>query len=162
MPQSELEQANREGSGLAMGEAGAVLLDRAITSLLGLLPVVSAKPTVLVVEDTATDAKVAVETLRQCGFEVIVAGSSEDAEAQLKMLEPVLIVLDIVLLGESGYEFCRRLKADPLTQAVPVIMCSTKSSKIDQYWGLKQGAAAYLTKPVDSFLLRRTAKMLAP
>jgi two-component system, chemotaxis family, response regulator PixH len=137
-------------------------IDKAICTLLTLFQPRVIPPTVLIVEDTAADAKVVIETLKQCGFHIAQVTSSEDAEAYLQHLTPALIVLDVVLPGESGFELCRRLKINPTTQSIPIIMCSTKSSEIDHYWGLKQGASVYLTKPVEPFALRRAAKMLVP
>jgi two-component system, chemotaxis family, response regulator PixH len=60
-----------------------------------------------------------------------------------------LIVLDVVLPDRSGFEFCRDLKDDEQTKQIPVVMCSSKNSKADIFWGKHQGADAYLTKPVN-------------
>lgn len=116
--------------------------------------------TVLLVEDTMTEAAIIGGTLRNAGFEIIQAVSSEDAKVKLSQRKPDLIVLDVVLPGESGFEFCRELKEKPETAGIPVVMCSTKNSEMDKFWGMKQGAAAYLTKPITPDELVRTVKLL--
>lgn len=117
--------------------------------------------TVLVVEDTLTDAEIVTSILRQNGFETISASSSEDAKAKIGGdWKPDAIVLDVVLPGESGFELCRALKANPATSNIPIVMCSTKDGEIDRFWGMKQGAASYLTKPVNPEELIRTVRLL--
>ncbi|MCG9889593.1 MAG: response regulator [Thermosynechococcaceae cyanobacterium MS004] len=116
--------------------------------------------TVLLVEDTMTEAVIIGGTLKNAGFEVIQAISSEEAKVRLTESKPDLIVLDVVLPGESGFELCRELKEHTDTSAIPVVMCSTKNSEMDKFWGMKQGAAAYLTKPITPDELVRTVKLL--
>ncbi|MGB8700064.1 MAG: response regulator [Thermosynechococcaceae cyanobacterium] len=116
--------------------------------------------TVLLVEDTLTEAAIISSTLREAGFEIIQATSSEEAKVKLSQRKPDLIILDVVLPGESGFEFCRDLKGQPDTNPIPVVMCSTKDSEMDKFWGMKQGAAAYLRKPVVTDELVRTVKLL--
>ncbi|MDX1977174.1 MAG: response regulator [Pseudanabaenaceae cyanobacterium bins.68] len=116
--------------------------------------------TVLVVEDTLTQAEIITGTLRNAGIATLLANSSDDARVKLSQQKADLIVLDVVLPGESGFEFCRELKDNPSTKDIPVVMCSTKSGEMDKFWGMKQGASAYLTKPVDPEELVRTVKLL--
>ncbi|BAU15104.1 response regulator receiver protein [Leptolyngbya sp. NIES-3755] len=116
--------------------------------------------TVLVVDDTLTDSEIITGTLRRSGFETVSVSSSEDAKTKLGDLKPDAIVLDIVLPGESGFEFCRSLKANPDTSDIPVVMCSTKDGEIDRFWGMKQGAASYITKPINPEELIRTVRLL--
>lgn len=116
--------------------------------------------TILVVEDTLTQAEIISGSLRGAGYTVIVATSSEEAKTKLAQQKPNLLVLDVVLPGESGFEFCRELKENSDTKDIPIVLCSTKGGEMDKFWGMKQGAAAYLTKPVDTDELVRTVKML--
>lgn len=116
--------------------------------------------TVLVVEDTLTQAEIITSTLHGAGFTTSVATSSEDAKIKLSQQKPDLIVLDVVLPGESGFELCRELKEKPETKDIPIVLCSTKNGEMDKFWGMKQGASAYLTKPIDPEELIRTAKLL--
>ncbi|MGA1473772.1 MAG: response regulator, partial [Prochlorothrix sp.] len=65
-----------------------------------------------------------------------------------------------VFCTTKGYEVCRRLKSDPKTQSVPVVMCSSKGEEFDRYWGMKQGADAYIAKPFQPTELVGTVKQL--
>jgi two-component system, chemotaxis family, response regulator PixH len=116
--------------------------------------------TVLVVEDTLTQAEIITGTLRGAGFTTSVATSSEDAKVKLSQEKPDVIVMDVVLPGESGFELCRELKDSPATKDIPIVLCSTKSGEMDKFWGMKQGASSYITKPIDPEELIRTVKLL--
>jgi two-component system, chemotaxis family, response regulator PixH len=116
---------------------------------------------VLIVEDTLTEAEIITGTLKNAGFTTVVATSSEDAKVKLAQQKPDLIVMDVVLPGESGFELCRELKEKAETKDIPIIMCSTKSGEMDKFWGMKQGASAYVTKPINPDELVRTAKLLS-
>jgi two-component system, chemotaxis family, response regulator PixH len=116
--------------------------------------------TVLVVEDTKTEAVVITSALQGAGFTIVQAGSSEEAKIKLEQQKPDLIILDVVLPGISGFELCRELKEQPDTQSIPVVICSTKNSEMDKFWGMKQGASSYITKPIATDELVRTAKQL--
>lgn len=116
--------------------------------------------TILIVDDTRTQLELITSILRQAGFNTIEASSSEDAKIKLGTARPDAIVLDVVLPGISGFEFCRELKQDPKTSTIPVILCSTKNGEMDRFWGLKQGASSYISKPVDPEELVRSLKFL--
>lgn len=116
--------------------------------------------TVLVVEDSLTDMQVLIHCLQQGGITVLVAQSGEEAIAAAAKQRPDAVVLDIVLPGCSGFEVCRQLKAEAHTSNIPVVLCSTKGSEMDKFWGMKQGADAYLSKPIDQEELVRTIKYL--
>lgn len=116
--------------------------------------------TALVVEDSATEMQILVQCLQLSGINVVVAHSGEEAIASIGKQKPDVVVLDVVLPGCSGFEVCRELKAQPETSAIPVVICSTKDGQMDRFWGMKQGADAYLTKPIDQDELVRTVKQL--
>lgn len=116
--------------------------------------------TALIVEDTATQMEILTSCLKKGGFTTISATSSEDAMTKLSSQKPDVIILDVVLPGKSGFELCRDLKADEGTSKIPVVICSTKAGEMDKFWGMKQGADAYLGKPVDQEELLRTVKQL--
>jgi twitching motility two-component system response regulator PilH len=116
---------------------------------------------VLVVEDSVPQREMITELLRGSGLEVTAASDGLEAlEHILSGHPPDLVVLDIVMPRMNGYELCRRLKADPATQAVPVVMCSSKGEEFDRYWGMKQGADAYIAKPFQPTELVGTVKQL--
>ncbi|MEO1391710.1 MAG: response regulator [Cyanobacteria bacterium J06634_5] len=105
--------------------------------------------TALVVEDSLTDRELLTDYLEQSGITVQSVQSSEEAIQILQTDSPDLLFLDVVLPGQSGFEFCRDLKTNETTQSIPVIICSTKGTDADKLWGSMLGADAYLTKPVD-------------
>ncbi|MEN9207900.1 MAG: response regulator [Gloeomargarita sp. GMQP_bins_120] len=117
-------------------------------------------PTVLLVEDVQTEAALLAGYLQGEGFLVQRVASAEEARQYLAKHKPDLMVLDVVLPGESGFELCRQLKKQPETAGIPIIICSSKQGDIDKFWGMKQGASAYLTKPVNKEELIRTARSL--
>ncbi len=105
--------------------------------------------TVMVVEDSITDMELLTLYLKKEGFLVVQATSGEEAQAKLEQQKPDLIILDVILPGQSGFQLCRKLKSAPQTQMVPIVLCSTKNTEVDKQWGKMGGADAYLTKPVD-------------
>ncbi len=108
---------------------------------------VTVSGTVLVVEDGPSELALMSHYLRAEGFGVIEALSGQEGLDKAITQNPDVIVTDVVMPGISGFELCRQLKRIPQTQAVPIVICSSKGEKIDRLWGLRQGATAYLTKP---------------
>jgi two-component system, chemotaxis family, response regulator PixH len=116
--------------------------------------------TALVVEDCLTDKAVFTSCLQQGGLNVLTANSAEEALAKISSYELDVIILDVVLPDRCGFEICRDLKAEAKTKNIPIVMCSTKGGHMDKFWGLKQGADAYLKKPIDQEEFLRTVKQL--
>ena len=116
--------------------------------------------TVLVVEDSLTDMEVMTSYLQQAGLSVVSAKSGEEAQEKLHSHKPNLIILDVVLPGQSGFELCREIKSDPDTSQIPVVICSTKNTDVDKMWANMLGADAYLFKPVEQTELMRTIRQL--
>jgi two-component system, chemotaxis family, response regulator PixH len=116
--------------------------------------------TALIIEDCLTEQQEIADCLYQSGFDVLIAASSEEALEKMSSRQPDAIVLDVILPGRSGFELCRELKGDPRTAKIPVVLCSTKITDLDRFWGLKQGADAYLAKPVVREELVQTIKQL--
>jgi len=105
--------------------------------------------TALIVEDVQTDLMILTSYLEHLGWRVIAAMNGEEALTYLSSNKPDIVFLDVVLPGRSGFEICRAIKSQTDTQQIPVVMCSTKNTDMDRFWGLKQGADLYLTKPVN-------------
>ncbi|MCY7337401.1 MAG: response regulator [Chamaesiphon sp.] len=105
--------------------------------------------TALIVEDVQTDLMILTSYLENLGWRVIAAMNGEEALTYLSSNKPDIVFLDVVLPGRSGFEICRAIKSQTDTQQIPVVMCSTKNTDMDRFWGLKQGADLYLTKPVN-------------
>lgn len=116
--------------------------------------------TVLVVDDSPTQREIITDLLKRSGLGVMIANDGMEALQQVQITCPDLVVLDIVMPKMNGYEVCRRLKTDPKTQSLPVVMCSSKGEEFDRYWGTKQGADAYIVKPFQPKELLVTVKQL--
>lgn len=104
-------------------------------------------PTILVVEDSPTEMQIVRTALQNKGYEVITATNGEEGLEKVRSQSPSLVVLDVVLPGRNGFQVCRDLKSSPDTKNVPVILLTSKTQESDRFWGMKQGADAYLTKP---------------
>ncbi|MBD1909423.1 MULTISPECIES: response regulator [unclassified Leptolyngbya] len=116
--------------------------------------------TVLLVEDSLTESEILTRYLQQVGLNVVLARDGMEAQYHLNQQRPDLIVLDVILPGQSGFELCRELKASTETDGIPVIMCSTKDTDADKLWGNMLGADAYLPKPVNQQEFVNTVQQL--
>ena len=114
----------------------------------------------MIVDDSAMIREMVCEHLKQQGLAVVEAFDGADAIEKVKVSLPDLVVTDVVMPNKNGYELCRWLKNDPKTKLIPVIMCTTKSEEFDRYWGMKQGADAYVTKPYNPDELLKAIKQL--
>jgi DNA-binding response OmpR family regulator len=116
--------------------------------------------TVLLVEDSLTETEVLTGYLRQAGLRVVSVTSGEEAHLKLEGAKPDLVILDVILPGQSGFELCRQLKSNSSTKAIPIVICSTKGTEADKLWGSMLGADAYLPKPVNQQQLIQTIQQL--
>ena len=105
---------------------------------------------ILIVDDSPTERFFLNELLSKHGFSVTLAESAEEAATSLQGKLPDLILMDVVMPGQNGFQFTRQLSKDPLTQNIPVIMCTSKNQETDKVWGMRQGARDYIVKPVDA------------
>lgn len=105
--------------------------------------------TILVVDDSPTAQKITCDTLSEEGFHVLSAADGEEALEIATSLHPDLIVLDIILPKKNGFQVCRQLKTEAATEDIKILMLSGKSQASDRFWGQKQGADAYITKPYE-------------
>ena len=103
---------------------------------------------VLVVDDSPTDRQYLTELLAKNGYKVSTADSAEDALAKVKQQKPDLVLMDVVMPGQNGFQATRTLAKDDATKNIPVIICTTKGQDTDKAWGMKQGARDYVVKPV--------------
>ncbi len=102
----------------------------------------------LVVDDSLPAREMITKYLHQFGFRVLTASNAQEAIQEISKYKPNIILLDVVLPDRSGFALCRDLKATDETTNIPIILCSIKKTSADKFWGLKQGANAYLSKPV--------------
>ncbi len=105
------------------------------------------KQNMLIVDDIPANIKVLAETLKS-DYEISFATNGQQAlEIARSKNPPDLILLDIMMPGMDGYDVCRTLKADKVTQSIPVIFITAKSEEEDETKGLEIGAVDYITKP---------------
>jgi DNA-binding response OmpR family regulator len=115
--------------------------------------------TVLIVDDSPTELRVMEKALRDRGYTTTTAEDGEQALEKAGKERPRVIVLDVILPKKNGFQVCRDLKASAETRDIPVIMVTSKVQDSDRFWGLKQGADEYITKPFsDEALAEAVAK----
>ena len=105
------------------------------------------KGKILVVDDEVYIVHILDFSLRREGYDVVTALDGEQALEKVKSDQPELIVLDILMPKLDGYDACRKLRADPQTADIPIILLSAKGRNVDQRMGYDAGATDYITKP---------------
>jgi twitching motility two-component system response regulator PilH len=105
--------------------------------------------TILIVDDSATDRQYLSDLLSKNGFKVATAQNAEEALAKAKQLRPDLVLMDIVMPGQNGFQATRTLSKDESTKQIPIIICTSKGQDTDKAWGMRQGARDYIVKPVS-------------
>ena len=108
---------------------------------------------ILIVDDSPTERYVMSDFLVAHGYTVMTADSGEEALEKIKFEPPHLVLMDVVMPGQNGFQATRAIARNPLTQHLPVIICTSKSQETDRIWGMRQGAHDYLVKPIDQQLL---------
>ncbi len=106
-------------------------------------------PRVLIIDDSAVERAIIAKVMGTLGYSIIEANDGEEGEQKAKDEKPDLIVLDVVMPKKDGFQVCRNLKKTPETEKIPIIMITSKNQDSDKFWGLRQGAIAYLIKPFN-------------
>lgn len=115
---------------------------------------------ILVVEDSPTYLRQISGLLQGNGYRTITAIDGEEALEMAVREQPHLLVLDVILPKKNGFQVCRQLKTAPGTQDIKIILLTSKTQDSDRFWGLKQGADKYMTKPFDDEELVTTISKL--
>ena len=105
-------------------------------------------PTVLIVDDSPTELHVFQKMLEKNGFATLLATDGEERLEKARAERPDIVLMDVVMPGMNGFQATRRMTRSPETADIPVIMVTTKDQETDKIWGIRQGAADYLVKPV--------------
>jgi twitching motility two-component system response regulator PilH len=105
---------------------------------------------ILIVDDSKTELHHLSEILTKRGYSVRTAENGEEALRRLAEDKPQLILMDVVMPGQNGFQLTRAITRDPRFADVPVIMCTSKNQETDKVWGMRQGARDYIVKPVNA------------
>ena len=115
---------------------------------------------ILVVDDTPKNVKLLADLLTVKGYSVVTAASGREALARLESDEPDLVLLDVVMPEMSGYEVCRKIRGNPATGILPVVMVTALDPVEERIKGLEAGADDFLTKPINQAELLARVKSL--
>ncbi|MBU2225214.1 MAG: response regulator [Gammaproteobacteria bacterium] len=114
-------------------------------------------PTLLLVDDEPTNLRV-LRTVLQDQYRLLFAKSGEEALQLVAQQQPDLILLDVMMPGLTGFDVCSRLKANPATQAIPVIFVTALKDEVDETRGFDVGAVDYITKPISPAVVKARVK----
>ena len=116
---------------------------------------------ILLIEDNAVNRRLAQFLLKSQGYEVWEVSSAPEAFESLKQKQPDLILMDIQLPGMDGLAATKKLKADPATQNIPILVVTSYAMKGDEAKAFEAGCSGYVTKPIDkTIFLEAVAKAL--
>ncbi len=104
---------------------------------------------VLVADDSPTQLSMMTEPFLE-EYDVITAKDGEEALEKAYSERPALVVLDVIMPKRNGFQVCRKIKSNEDLKAIKIILLTSKSQESDKFWGMKQGADAYVTKPFDN------------
>jgi twitching motility two-component system response regulator PilH len=116
---------------------------------------------VLIVDDSPAEVKLMQGLLEREGYWPVALHDPKRVEEMIATERPSVILLDVVMPGRNGYQICRDLKGNAETNAIPVIMVTSKDSASDKFWGQQQGADGYVTKPFTREDLLRAVRRFA-
>lgn len=116
---------------------------------------------VLIIDDSPSETYKLEGILKKNGHTVISAESAEEGVQIAKQEQPDIVLMDIVMPGLNGFQATRLLTRDKGTEHIPVVMVTTKNQETDRVWSARQGAKAYLTKPVQESDLLNTIKQFS-
>jgi twitching motility two-component system response regulator PilH len=105
---------------------------------------------ILLVDDSKTELHVLADLLGKRGYSVRTAENAEEAMRRLTEEKPDLILMDVVMPGQNGFQLTRAITRDERFADIPVIMCTSKNQETDRVWGMRQGARDYIVKPVNA------------
>ena len=106
-----------------------------------------ARELIMIVEDSPTDRKIAESVCSDNGYRYVTVTEGDKVVDAAKAKKPDLILLDVILPNKNGFQICRQLKSEEETKDINVIIVSSKDQASDKFWGMKQGADDYITKP---------------
>lgn len=108
---------------------------------------------VLIVDDSESQLYSLTQIVEGAGHQVVTAANGEEGVEKAIAEIPDLILMDVVMPGLNGFQATRKISKNESTADIPVIFVTTKDQETDRIWGMRQGAAAYITKPIDKKVL---------
>ena len=117
---------------------------------------------VLIVDDSPSQLMGMKRIIEKLGHEIFTAEDGALGVEAAKRELPDLILMDVVMPNLNGFQATRSISKEPTTSHIPIILVTTKDQETDRVWGMRQGAKAYLTKPVNEAALIKLVKELLP
>jgi twitching motility two-component system response regulator PilH len=117
---------------------------------------------VLIVDDSPSQLMGMKRIIEKLGHEILTAEDGALGVEAAKRELPDLILMDVVMPNLNGFQATRSISKEPATSHIPIILVTTKDQETDRVWGMRQGAKAYLTKPVNEAALIKLVKELLP
>ena len=111
---------------------------------------------VLIIDDSLAETRIFTVLLEKQGYKVSVACNGQEGIQVAKARQPDVILMDLIMPLLNGFQATRELTRSPETAHIPIIVCSSKSAETDRLWAMRQGAKAYLVKPVEPKVLLAT------
>ena len=105
---------------------------------------------ILIVDDSPSQLVSMKRIVEKLGHEAITAEDGASGVEIAKAQKPDLILMDVVMPGQNGFQLTRTITRDPQYAGLPIIICTSKNQETDRVWGMRQGARDYVTKPVDA------------
>jgi len=113
---------------------------------------------ILIADDSLAELQLFQQALQPMGHTIMTVMDGEAAEEKLKSEKIDLIILDVIMPKKNGFQVCRDIKSSERLKNIPVIMVTSKDQESDKFWGMKQGADEYLTKPFQPEDLQKAVK----
>jgi twitching motility two-component system response regulator PilH len=105
---------------------------------------------ILVVDDSPTEQNAIRQPLEASGYQVVIASGGDEGLDRMEREPFDLLVLDVIMPGKNGFQICRQIRRDARWVSLPILMVTSKDQDADRFWGMKQGATEYITKPFNA------------
>ncbi len=115
---------------------------------------------VLIVDDSKTEQMFMSSIIQKNGMTVSLADNGDAAMIELERQKPDLILMDVIMPGKNGFQLTRQISKDERFADIPIIICTSKNQETDMVWGIRQGARAYVTKPINPAVLLEKIRKL--
>jgi twitching motility two-component system response regulator PilH len=117
---------------------------------------------ILIVDDSPSQLLGIKRIVEKLGHEALTAEDGAAGVEAAKREKPDLILMDVVMPNLNGFQATRTISKDPETAHIPIVLVTTKDQETDKVWGMRQGAKAYVTKPIKEDELTRTLSEFLP